>query len=141
MIYHNEDLPKTKPSPAAMLDDIAILRDQLNNLITNRESLLTQAIPQDVRAVMDGIRAEFDPKIDAASAHLAAMETSVKNAVLEQGSTVKGEWMIAVFNGGKTTWDTAQLEGFAAALPAGLKDKLLTLKKTGAPFVTIRAAR
>jgi hypothetical protein len=62
--------------------------------------------------------------------------TIVKDAVLTLGESVKSESLQAVWSKGKTSWDSAQLEGLAK-----VHKEILETKKTGNPSVSIKKVK
>jgi hypothetical protein len=62
-----------------------------------------------------------------------ALIGEIKEAVLEHGSTIKGEDLMAVWSKGRTSWDTKKLDGFAAAHP-----EILQFKSSGKPSISIK---
>lgn len=80
------------------------------------------------------------PEIKALDASLreigdetAALTQEIKEAVLKIGNTVPGSFLQAVWNKGRTSWDTKALVGYAVSHP-----ELNGLKKVGNPSVSIR---
>jgi len=61
------------------------------------------------------------------------MEDNIKERVLLAGETVSGSVLKAVFNKGRTKWDTKALDGYAKAHP-----ELLEFRSEGKPYVSIR---
>lgn len=86
-----------------------------------------------VKAQLADLDAEFAPMIETAQESIGAMEAQVKQAVLEHGASVKGDHLQAVWNKGRTSWDTRKLDGLMIALP-----QLKECRSEGAPSVSIR---
>ena len=60
-------------------------------------------------------------------------EANAKAAVLSVGETTPGGGYLAVFNSGRTSWDTKKLEGLAILVP-----QILQAQKMGEPYITLR---
>ena len=63
----------------------------------------------------------------------AALTQEIKEAVLRIGNTVPGSFLQAVWNKGRTSWDSKALVGYAVSHP-----EINDLKKVGNPSITIR---
>ena len=72
----------------------------------------------------------------------AALVASIKTLTLGVGHTVRADGLQAVWNKGRTSWDT---KGFEAQIDKiadpELQSTLLGLKKEGNPSVSIRVAK
>jgi len=112
------------------LTDLYAQRDLLN---IDRDQARDDAIPEEVKAALADIDAEFAPKQEAVAEKIAALEEQAKVAVLAEGATVKGGALQAVYTKGRVTWDSKKLEGMASLIPE-LKDA----RKEGEPSVSIR---
>lgn len=66
---------------------------------------------------------------------IAKLTDKIKTAVLKHGQTIKGNRLQAVWNKGRTSWDTKGLIGFAAAHP-----EMKEFRSEGDPTVSIRKA-
>lgn len=93
-----------------------------------RDEILTA-----VRDELNALDAEILPKINSVEERAAALEEEIKSGTLAAGETQRGDFLIAVWNKGRETWDTKALTGYAAAHP-----EVLQCKKAGDPSVVIR---
>ena len=64
------------------------------------------------------------------------LEKEISEVVLNEGQTIKTEFISAVWNKGKTTWDGKLLEGYAVAHP-----EILAARRFGEPTVSFRMAK
>lgn len=94
-----------------------------------RKSVLTPEIQQQLA----DIAAEETTALDALKDGIDILTEEIKNDVLSAGATVKGDYMMAVYNKGRVSWDTKGLDGFAIAHP-----EMAAFRKTGEPSITIR---
>lgn len=94
-----------------------------------RKSVLTPEIQQQLA----DIAAEETTALDALKDGIDGLTEEIKNEVLSAGATVKGDYMMAVYNKGRVSWDTKGLDGFAIAHP-----EMAAFRKVGEPSITIR---
>jgi hypothetical protein len=97
--------------------------------------LRREALPEDLRTALDKIDLEFTTKQAEVGKEIAELETEIKREVLFNGLTVKGNYLMAVWNKGRISWDTKGLDGYAVAHP-----EMTAFRKEGDPSVTIRKA-
>ena len=91
------------------------------------------AIPPEVREQIETIEAEYQPKLDVLREKLKSLEDEVKEQVLNTGSTLKGNVVMAVYRRGSTKWDEKHLERLATEYP-----RILEAKVEGKPSVAIQ---
>ena len=106
---------------------------RLSDLQVELERACKEAIPPEVREQLETIGAEYQPKLDALQEKLKALENEVKELVLNTGSTLKGNVIMAVYRRGSTKWDEKHLERLAAEYP-----RILEAKVEGKPSVAIQ---
>ena len=111
-------------------------RAGLDTLIAARDTLKDEAVPANVKAALAEIDEEFAPLIDTATGAYAEAESAVKAAVAEHGATVKGQFLQAVWNKPRVTWDAKALDGYAINHP-----ELFAFRTEGKPSVSIRAMK
>ena len=115
------------------LDSLSRTNALLDELEKERDNLIAKAIPSEVQTRIDVINDEYNERMMGPHIAASKLRELIKEDVLEHGSTVKGEHIMAVWNKGRESWDTKALKGYAAAHP-----DVLQLKKVGEPSVTIR---
>ena len=106
---------------------------RLSDLQSELEKARKDAIPQEVREQLETIEAEYQPKLDVLREKLKSLEDEVKERVLNTGSTLKGNVVMAVYRKGSTKWDEKHLERLAAEYP-----RILEAKVEGKPSVAIQ---
>lgn len=116
-----------------LIDRIADLQASLDLLNIQERDLIAKHVPKQALETIDDIHAEFEGKRLARKEDIEELKGQAKQAVLEAGQTMKGEFLQAVYRNGETTWDTDLLMALSALYPAILK-----AKKTGKPSVTFR---
>lgn len=115
------------------LDKLADLMAERDYIALKKQELLEQAMPAEVKQAIADINAEFAPQEQAVSEAIDNATKDVKDDVLKVGESVKGDFLHAVFVGGRISWDTKGIDGFAVAHP-----EINAFKKQGEPSVTIR---
>jgi uncharacterized protein YqeY len=111
------------------LDKKQMIEDVYNRLYTPE---VRQALEEIKKAEAD-INAEFAIKSEAVDENIAKLTAEIKDEVLANGATVKGEHMMAVFTKGRVSWDTKGLDGYVVAHP-----EVSQFRKEGEPSVAIR---
>ena len=106
---------------------------RLSDLQSELEKARKDAIPQEVREQLETIEAEYQPKLDVLREKLKSLEDEVKEQVLNTGSTLKGNVVMAVYRRGSTKWDEKHLERLAIEFP-----RILEAKIEGKPSVAIQ---
>ena len=106
---------------------------RLSDMQAEMERARQDAIPPEVREQIETIDAEYQPKLDALREKLKSLEDEVKELVLNIGSTLKGNVVMAVYRKGSTKWDEKHLERLAAEYP-----RILEAKIEGKPSVAIQ---
>ena len=116
-----------------LLDQLAKLNADREELIEERERAIRTLMPEELRQQLDEVAEAFHQRVQGLDAERESLENAVRAQVLRGGETVKGAKLLAIFQEGKTSWDTKALDGYAAAHP-----EVAAFKKKGNPFVTIR---
>ena len=116
-----------------MLDRLAEYQAQRTIAELDRQALIDSVLAPEIKAKLADIDAEFADKVGAVDQNINDLTAQVKQAVISEGQTVKGNYLQAVYMKGRVSWDTKTLEGLAIVMP-----KLLDAKKEGDPSVSIR---
>ncbi len=115
------------------LDQLANFQAQRDVLELEKQALIDQAIPPEIKARLEEIEAEFAGKRETVDANIAALDTEIRDEVLRQGTTVKSTFLRVVYHPGRITWDTKRLDAYARARP-----EVLEFRRQGEPFVSIQ---
>jgi len=115
------------------IDQLANFQAQRDVLELEKQSLIDQLIPPEIKARIEEIEAEFNGKREAVDEKITAMENEIKEEVIRHGATVRGTFLRVVYHTGRVTWDTKSLDAYARARP-----ELLEFRKQGEPFVSIQ---
>ena len=116
-----------------MLDRLAEYQAQRTIAEMDKQALIDSVLTPEIKAKLADIEAEFADKVGAVDQNINDLTAQVKQAVISEGQTVKGNYLQAVYMKGRVSWDTKTLEGLAIVMP-----KLLDAKKEGEPSVSIR---
>lgn len=99
---------------------------------------IEEIIEQAFRSLPD-LKEDYDRaqgEIKALAKREAELTSQINEAVIISETSIKGSLLHAIFSKGRTTWDGAKLEGYAAAHP-----EINVFKKTGSPSVSIREVK
>lgn len=118
------------------LDQLSEFQVQRDLLQADMQKLLDEAIPPEVKARLAEINAEFSGKSEAVTAKIGALEAEIRAEVKAGGVSVKGANLQAVYNKGRVSWDSKNLDGFAVTHP-----EILFARTEGEPSVTLRAVK
>ena len=120
-------------SATELLEALTELQAQIDLLKLDKADTLDKVIPPEIKEAIEAVNAEFDEQITAANSKFSEIEAAVKYAVCENGENAKGGAYQAVFNKGRVSWNTKQLEGLMIAFP-----RLAEARKQGDPYVTLK---
>ena len=124
-------MTETIESKLNRLSDLQAQMDVINIRFNDlRNDVLTSEIEDELHK----IEVERATAIDALQGGMIELTAEVKADVLDNGSSVKADHLHAIYNRGRTTWDTKLLAGYAVAHP-----EIEALKKVGDPTVSIRS--
>ena len=115
------------------LNKLAEYRQQRSAIESEKQQLIDNLIPAEIREQIAAIEAEYAGRTSAVAANIESLESEIKDAVKTSGETVKGDFLMAVYAKGRTSWDDKGLSGFAKAHP-----EILEYRKQGEPSVSIR---
>ena len=127
--------PKEKNEVIKMLDVLADHEAQKDVTRLAKEEAIAQVYTPEIKAAIADIETEFAGRDDVVGEKIKDLRSDIKNSVLVLGETVKGEFLSAVWNKGRTSWDNKALQGYAVNQP-----ELLQFKKEGKPSVALRKA-
>jgi len=114
------------------LDQLANFQAEKDVLHIEKQELLDQVLTPEIRARLEEIEAEFAPRLAAVEDNIGALEEEIKKDVLNNGATVRGSFLRAVWNTGRVTWDTKGMDRYAMNHP-----DILEYRKQGQPYVSI----
>jgi len=115
------------------LNKLSELQAQADVIRMHFDDLRKSILTPEIQAQLDDIAAEERTSLDALQGGIDELTAEVKADVLNAGATVKGDYMMAVYNKGRVSWDTKGLDGFAIAHP-----EMQAFRKVGEPTITLR---
>lgn len=115
------------------LNELAELYAQRDISTMEKQRLIDAIMTDEIKAKIAEVEAEYSGKSEAVTEKIAALESEVKELVKENGASVKGQFIHAVFTKGRVTWDSKQLDGLMIAVP-----QLAQARKEGEPSVSLR---
>lgn len=115
------------------LDKLAEFEAQRSLISAHKQEAIDSAITPEVRQLLAGIEVEFANQSQAVDANIAALTEEIKQGVLAAGVTIRGGGIMAVWNKGRTSWDSKKLDGMASIIP-----QLNDARKVGEPTVSFR---
>ena len=118
------------------LDRLSEMQSHADVISKHFDDLRDKIIPQEIKAQLEDLETERKTALDALNNGITELTDEIKADVLAEGATVKGVYLMAVWNKGRVSWDTKALDGVAAIYPEVAK-----LKKEGDPSVSIRAVK
>jgi len=114
------------------LDELQDFDAQKQSVERDKQAAIDGVLTDEIKEKLREIDAEFDPIAQGLDAIIASVEDDVKQLTLSLGETVKGAY-IAVYNRPRVSWNTKELDGYAAAHP-----EIEQFRKIGKPSVSIR---
>ena len=128
------ELPmKNKSEVVEMLNVLADCEAQKDVTRLAKQEAVAQVYTPEIKEAIADIEAEFAGKDDVVDSKINGLRADIKDSVLELGETVRGEFMSAVWNKGRISWDNKALQGYAINQP-----ELLQFKKEGKPSISLR---
>ncbi len=118
-------------------EEIRMRLDELSEVISARdvarigyETARAKLIPEDIRAALADMEAEFTLRDAAIALNIEALEKEIKQVVLAHGASVKGAHVHAVWSKPRVNWDARGLDRYAAQHP-----DVLAFRSEGEPSV------
>lgn len=119
-----------------LLNHLAEYQSQRQLLQLEKQALIDSVITPEIKAQLAEIDAEFGDKFAGVDDYITSLTEKVKNSVINEGVTVKGQFLQAVYNKGRVSWNTKGLDGYIVAHP-----ELEQFRQVGEPSVSIRAVK
>lgn len=90
-------------------------------------------IPREIQDQLDQVEIQRTSALNQLQLDIENLRGEIKDDVLKIGSTVKGQFSMAVYNKGRISWNSKGLEGYMVAHP-----EIASFRSEGDPSVTIR---
>jgi hypothetical protein len=121
-------------------EEIRMRLDELSETLAARdvaridyEKTRQQVIPDDIRAALAAMDAEFTMRDAAIALNIEELEKEIKHLVLAHGASVKGMHVHAVWSKPRLNWDAKGLDRYAAQHP-----DVLVFRSEGEASVALR---
>ena len=115
------------------LDRLSEMQSQADVIRLHFDDLKAQILTPELQQALDEIDAEMNTAMDALQGGIKSITDEIKEDVIKECATVKGSYLMAVWNKARVSWDTKGLDGYAVAHP-----EISAFRKEGDPSVTIR---
>lgn len=116
------------------------LKAQASHLLADKQRLIEEAMPADVRQRVADIEAEFAGKGQQADEALASLEEQIKAAVVATGQSMAVDGMKVSYHAGRTTWDSKGLEEAMSSNPQ-VAAAIAQYKKQGKDYAAFTFAK
>lgn len=113
------------------------MKDQVSLLQAEKQRLIQEAMPAEVRKKVKDIEAEFEGKFEKAEKALAQSEEEIKAGVVALGKTLKVKGLKADFHPGRVSWDAKGLDKVMDSNPEVAK-LIAPYKKKGKDYASFR---
>jgi hypothetical protein len=121
-------------------EEIRMRLDELSEVMSVRdaaridyETARRMLIPEDIRAALADMDAEFTMRDAAIAMNIEELEKEIKQIVLAHGASVKGAHVHAVYSKPRVNWDAKGLDRYAARHPG-----VLVMRSEGDASVALR---
>jgi phage host-nuclease inhibitor protein Gam len=116
-----------------LLNTLADYQSQKDVMSMDKQALIDSVLTKEIKDKIAEIEAEFVGKSEAVDRNIASITEEVKDKVKLFGETVRGDFLMAVWNKGRVSWDTKELDKAIKLIPA-----LAEYKHEGEPSISIR---
>ena len=116
-----------------LLDQLSDYQAQRSLIEIKKQELIDGIYTQEIKVKLQEIDAEFTTQYEGVDANITAITEQIKQAVIDNGASVKGSFLHAVYAKGRVSWDSKTLDGLALVIPEVLK-----ARKEGEPSISIR---
>ncbi|MEX1071703.1 MAG: hypothetical protein WEC37_03665 [Anaerolineales bacterium] len=120
-----------------LMDKYLEAKEQIATLEAEKQRLIDEAMPKEVKKKVSEIEEEFEGKAEKAQESLAKYEDEIKEGVVSLQKNVSVKGLKATYHKGRTTWDGKGLEELAETNPdVGIL--ILPLKKQGKDYASFK---
>jgi hypothetical protein len=118
------------------LNSLSELKASRSVLLTEWKAAQDQAMPPEIKSALQDIDSKFVEQLNKADEQVETLETQIKAEVLDEGQTVTGDSLMAVWSKGRVSWADKELQGYLIDHP-----EIGRFRIEGSPSVSIRARR
>jgi arginyl-tRNA synthetase len=121
----------------ALMNKYVDMKSSISLLEADKQKLIQDAMPKEVREKVAEIEEEFAGKSEKAQKELEKLEEEIKSGVVEVQKTLTVKGMKAFYYDGRVSWDAKGLEGVLKNNPEVGK-VIEKFKKQGKPYASFR---
>jgi septation ring formation regulator EzrA len=115
-----------------LLDELKTAEVSAEELAKKKKQAVDEIMPAEIKRFLEDIDKDFLSDEQASVNRIGELHDRIKAEVLNIGKTVTGQFKMAVFRQGSTTWNSEGLKGYAVGAP-----EILAFQKIGKPNVAI----
>ena len=120
----------------ASLEMLSDLYDKFAALTKELDQAKHKAIPASIRRQIASIERRYNAPMVALRKKIDDLDMSIRTDTISYGQSVKNAGYHAVYAGGRITWNTAGLNGYAVVHP-----EVLEFQRDSGPYITIRKVK
>ena len=117
----------------ASLEILSELTTNMEKIVSELEKAKYDAIPASLRRKLARIDREYEQRLNPVKVRIETVSANIRTDTVSYGESVKNAGYHAVYAGGRITWNTVGLNGYAVAHP-----EVNEFRKDSGPYVTIR---
>jgi arginyl-tRNA synthetase len=121
----------------ALMNKYVDMKSSISVLEADKQKLIKDAMPKEVRDKVVEIEEEFAGKTEKAQKELEKLEEEIKAGVVSVEKTLSVKGMKAFYYDGRVSWDAKGLEGVLKNDPEIAK-VISKFKKQGKPYASFR---
>lgn len=118
-----------------LMNQYVDMKAKAAQLESEKQRMIEETLPPDVRQRVADIEAEFAGKSQAAEESLAALEERIKAGVVAAQANVAVEGMKASYHAGRVTWDSKGLEDAMTSNPQ-VAEAIAQYRKQGKEYAS-----
>jgi len=100
---------KNESETPELLAELTESMAQADLLTMQERSLIDALIPEDVKASIADVKVEFSDRRAAIAAQIEALKARITQQILAEGESASGGSIQAIYQKGRTSWDTKTL--------------------------------
>ena len=118
------------------LNRLADIRSHQDVINIHYDDLIATVLTDEIKTQLDDIEVERESSLEAVEDGIKKLTDDVKSNVLEEGESVKADFLHAVWAKGRRGWDGDGLDGYMVAHP-----EIKAFRSVGDPSVSIRVVK
>jgi len=115
------------------LNELADLQSAQDAIRLRKQDEIDKVLTEEIKAQLAEIDKRYEADFELIQEKVKETDGYIRQAVLELGTSIKGNRLHAVWNKGRVNWDTKALDGYAAGHP-----EIKQFRVEGMPSISIR---